>query len=156
MRLSIDNTQAPYDVREILCPICKKKFFKMSALWAYTAVNPQTKTRSYFCSWRCLREAEKAPRLSRSTRERPRLSREEKYIMQAMFDAKYSTREVAEALSVTGETIYYHRKKIKKDGSNEKRNKEGVFTAYCTDESACIGCAMCAMMCPDCAIVVEK
>ena len=34
-------------------------------------------------------------------------------------------------------------------------NKEGVFTAYCTDEDACIGCAMCAMMCPDCAIIVE-
>ena len=39
---------------------------------------------------------------------------------------------------------------------HEKRNKEGVFTAHCTDESACIGCAMCAMMCPDCAIVIEK
>ncbi len=39
---------------------------------------------------------------------------------------------------------------------HEKRNKEGVFTACCTDESACIGCAMCAMMCPDCAIIIEK
>jgi 2-oxoglutarate ferredoxin oxidoreductase subunit delta len=39
---------------------------------------------------------------------------------------------------------------------HEKRNKEGVFTAYCTDDDACIGCAMCAMMCPDCAIVIES
>ena len=39
---------------------------------------------------------------------------------------------------------------------HEKRNKEGVFTAYCPDDDACIGCAMCAMMCPDCAIVIES
>ena len=40
--------------------------------------------------------------------------------------------------------------------SKEKRNKKGYFTAACTDDAACIGCAMCAMMCPDCAITVEK
>ena len=38
----------------------------------------------------------------------------------------------------------------------EKRNKKGYFYAVCTDDSACIGCAMCGMMCPDCAIIVEK
>lgn len=38
----------------------------------------------------------------------------------------------------------------------EKRNKKGYFYAVCTDESVCIGCAMCGIMCPDCAIVVEK
>ena len=37
-----------------------------------------------------------------------------------------------------------------------KRNKKVYFYAVCTDEDACISCAMCAMMCPDCAIVVEK
>ncbi|HBN11374.1 MAG TPA: 2-oxoacid:acceptor oxidoreductase, partial [Ruminococcus sp.] len=26
----------------------------------------------------------------------------------------------------------------------------------CTDNDACVGCAMCAIMCPDCAIIVEK
>ncbi len=38
----------------------------------------------------------------------------------------------------------------------EKRNKKGYFYAVCTDDASCISCAMCAIMCPDCAIVVEK
>ena len=38
----------------------------------------------------------------------------------------------------------------------EKRNKKGYFYAECTDQDACISCAMCGMMCPDCAIIVEK
>ena len=38
----------------------------------------------------------------------------------------------------------------------EKRNEKGYFTAACIDDAKCIGCAMCAIMCPDCAIVVEK
>jgi len=38
----------------------------------------------------------------------------------------------------------------------DKRNKKGYFYAVCMDDSACISCAMCAVMCPDCAIVVEK
>ena len=38
----------------------------------------------------------------------------------------------------------------------EKRNEKGYFTAVCTDQDACISCAMCAMMCPDCAIQIEK
>ena len=32
----------------------------------------------------------------------------------------------------------------------EKRNEKGYFTAVCTDQDACISCAMCAMMCPVC------
>ena len=38
----------------------------------------------------------------------------------------------------------------------EKRNAKGYFTAICTDQNACISCAMCAMIRPDCAILVEK
>lgn len=38
----------------------------------------------------------------------------------------------------------------------EKRNKKGYFYAECTDQDACISCAMCATMCPDCAIIIEK
>lgn len=38
----------------------------------------------------------------------------------------------------------------------EKRNKKGYFYAVCTDDNSCIGCAMCGIMCPDCAIIVEK
>ncbi len=38
----------------------------------------------------------------------------------------------------------------------EKRNEKGYFTAICTDQYACISCMMCAMMCPDCAIKIEK
>ena len=33
----------------------------------------------------------------------------------------------------------------------EHRNEKGYFTAECTDQDACISCAMCAMICPDCA-----
>jgi len=39
---------------------------------------------------------------------------------------------------------------------NASRNKKGYYFAVCTDDSACISCAMCAMMCPDCAITVNK
>ena len=35
-----------------------------------------------------------------------------------------------------------------------KAQQEGHYTAVCTDDDACIACALCAMMCPDCAITV--
>lgn len=38
----------------------------------------------------------------------------------------------------------------------DKINKKGHSPAGITDESRCIGCASCAMMCPDCVITVEK
>lgn len=40
--------------------------------------------------------------------------------------------------------------------SDKTINKKGHFPAEMTDQSACIGCAFCAVMCPDCAIIVEK
>ena len=40
--------------------------------------------------------------------------------------------------------------------AKEKINKKGHSPAEITDESKCIGCACCAMMCPDCVITVEK
>jgi NAD-dependent dihydropyrimidine dehydrogenase PreA subunit len=39
--------------------------------------------------------------------------------------------------------------------AQEKLNKKGYYTAHCIDDDACIACAMCAMMCPDCAITVK-
>ncbi len=38
----------------------------------------------------------------------------------------------------------------------EKRNEKGYFTAVCIDDAACISCAMCAIICPDCAIRITK
>lgn len=35
-------------------------------------------------------------------------------------------------------------------------NAASYRTAACTDEAACIGCAFCALMCPDAAIEVYK
>lgn len=35
-------------------------------------------------------------------------------------------------------------------------NNKGYFVAECTDETKCIGCALCAVMCPDCAIEVFR
>ncbi len=35
-------------------------------------------------------------------------------------------------------------------------NKKGHHPAEITDQSACIGCAFCATMCPDCVITVER
>lgn len=40
--------------------------------------------------------------------------------------------------------------------SSDKLNAKGYYPAYVTDMSLCIGCAMCARMCPDVAIIVEK
>jgi len=37
-----------------------------------------------------------------------------------------------------------------------KLNAMGYHPAYCTSSEACIACAMCAIMCPDSAIQVEK
>lgn len=39
---------------------------------------------------------------------------------------------------------------------NDKLNAKGYRTAGITDQSACIACAFCATMCPDCVITVEK
>ena len=38
----------------------------------------------------------------------------------------------------------------------DKINKNGHHPAECIDMEKCIGCASCAMMCPDCVITVEK
>jgi 2-oxoglutarate ferredoxin oxidoreductase subunit delta len=35
-------------------------------------------------------------------------------------------------------------------------NKNGYLPVYCTDESQCTSCAMCAVNCPDVAIEVFK
>lgn len=35
-------------------------------------------------------------------------------------------------------------------------NSKGYYVAELTDEKACVGCASCAMMCPDVAITVER
>lgn len=37
-----------------------------------------------------------------------------------------------------------------------KLNNKGYHTAHCIDLTKCIACAMCATMCPDVAIIVEK
>ena len=40
--------------------------------------------------------------------------------------------------------------------SADKINKIGHHPAEITDQTACIACAFCATMCPDCIITVEK
>ena len=40
--------------------------------------------------------------------------------------------------------------------SQTKINKKGHYPAEMLEPDACIGCASCAMMCPDCVITVER
>ncbi len=40
--------------------------------------------------------------------------------------------------------------------SKEKINIKGHHPAEITDQSLCIGCAFCAIICPDCVIKVER
>ena len=40
--------------------------------------------------------------------------------------------------------------------SDKISNKNGYFIVEIIDESACIACANCAIMCPDIAITIEK
>lgn len=40
--------------------------------------------------------------------------------------------------------------------SKETINVKGHHPAEITDEDACVACANCATMCPDCVITVEK
>ena len=40
--------------------------------------------------------------------------------------------------------------------STDKINKKGHHPAELTDEVACVSCASCAIMCPDCIITVER
>jgi len=41
-------------------------------------------------------------------------------------------------------------------GLSEKLNKLGHLAVEVKDDAACISCAMCALMCPDCILTVEK
>ena len=40
--------------------------------------------------------------------------------------------------------------------AKEKRNEKGYHPVEFSLEDACVSCAMCAMMCPDAAIKLEK
>ena len=40
--------------------------------------------------------------------------------------------------------------------SQEKINRKGHHPVEMTDQAACIACAFCATMCPDCVITVER
>lgn len=40
--------------------------------------------------------------------------------------------------------------------SETELNAKGHHPVSCTDPSACIGCAACALMCPDCVITVRR
>jgi len=40
--------------------------------------------------------------------------------------------------------------------STEIINQKGHYIAVLTDQEACVGCASCAIMCPDCVIKVER
>ena len=40
--------------------------------------------------------------------------------------------------------------------NRQSLNKKGYHPAHCAAQESCIGCAFCAVMCPDAAIVVEK
>ena len=40
--------------------------------------------------------------------------------------------------------------------TKDKLNKKGYHPAHVTDMEKCIACAMCATMCPDVAITVER
>ena len=40
--------------------------------------------------------------------------------------------------------------------SKHRMNANGYFVAEAVNKQNCIGCAFCAIMCPDCAIEVEK
>ena len=35
-------------------------------------------------------------------------------------------------------------------------NAKGYHSACCADEAACVGCASCALMCPDCCITIYE
>lgn len=39
---------------------------------------------------------------------------------------------------------------------SKETNGQGVHYPVCTDESLCIACTFCAIMCPDAAIEIEK
>ena len=57
------------------------------------------------------------------------------------------------AISVCG--VMGYPKKIL-ELAHDVLNAKGYHPARMTDQAKCIGCAMCAMMCPDCVIKVEK
>lgn len=40
--------------------------------------------------------------------------------------------------------------------SKDKINKKGHHPAEITSQEECVGCASCAIMCPDCVITVER
>ncbi len=40
--------------------------------------------------------------------------------------------------------------------ATDELNQKGYHPAVITDQEKCIACAMCALMCPDCVITVEK
>lgn len=83
------------------CPECGKKFEICGEDWGYTLNNKGKKY--YYCSWSCLRAAEKRkPQTKIQQRER---------ILQAIEDG-LSVREISELLDVSPQVVSYWKKRM--------------------------------------------
>ena len=74
MRTEPDRNRTPMEGYRHKCPNCGKGFWAFSD-WAYRLRLYGRPDRDYFCSWKCLREAEKRSDIEKEERKKKCTSR---------------------------------------------------------------------------------
>jgi len=100
--------------REYKCPVCGKIFIPIAEIWAYRAESRLNGHPILYCSWKCLRAAEKENERKEEERKAKlkRKSEVTKRKVWGLLRQGFSLREIARETGLNYNTVLYWREKI--------------------------------------------